>query len=112
IPLTLRHLLPTTLTRLSPFFLLLLRRPPRSTLFPYTTLFRSHESVARPPPSWIFRPLLSAAARRSIVLPIPASPTTATGKTMLRSEEHTFELQSRGHLVCRLLLEKKKTKNN
>src|SRR6266699_5495819 len=68
------------------FFFLMIRRPPRSTLFPYTTLFRSR---ARSPP----RP--SAAA--------PASPPGGP-----RSEEHTSELQSRPHLVCRLLLEKKK----
>src|SRR5215813_15099404 len=68
------------------FFFLMIRRPPRSTLFPYTTLFRSpeapgcsfsHSSVASENASW-------------------------------RSEEHTSELQSRPHLVCRLLLEKKK----
>src|SRR5712671_7785199 len=70
------------------FFFLMIRRPPRSTLFPYTTLFRS-ESATRSPPcgleSWIAR-----------------GP---------RSEEHTSELQSPDHLVCRLLLEKKKNKN-
>src|SRR5690625_7561691 len=69
-------------------FYLLLRPPPCPTLFPYTTLFRS-------PP----RP----APRRSAGVRCPqSSPTTS------RSEEHTSELQSRGHLVCRLLLEKKK----
>src|SRR6266508_2801744 len=71
------------------FFFLMIRRPPRSTLFPYTTLFRSesgHQS----------RQYDCARACRS-----------AHGRT--RSEEHTSELQSRGHLVCRLLLEKKKT---
>src|SRR5205809_5813053 len=76
------------------FFFLMIRRPPRSTLFPYTTLFRS----------------------------IPKSEPTETcvvetGKpnkvaSTTRSEEHTSELQSRLHLVCRLLLEKKKTKTN
>src|SRR6266508_6485358 len=69
------------------FFFLMIRRPPRSTLFPYTTLFRS----PRTPPG-----------ARS---PCGAPPDPG------RSEEHTSELQSRGHLVCRLLLEKKK-KNN
>src|SRR6266550_5521075 len=70
------------------FFFLMIRRPPRSTLFPYTTLFRSHTHPAR----------------RSGILPgiwIPVG---------MRSEEHTSELQSRLHLVCRLLLEKKKRK--
>src|SRR5215216_7381887 len=81
------------------FFFLMIRRPPRSTLFPYTTLFRSRppcRTVARWPSS---RPRLSNSASdacfsRSTVWP--------------RSEEHTSELQSPDHLVCRLLLEKKK----
>src|SRR5215475_15602663 len=68
------------------FFFLMIRRPPRSTLFPYTTLFRS------PPPSWRLDVPLPKAWRRR------------------RSEEHTSELQSRENLVCRLLLEKKKNK--
>src|SRR2546429_7002964 len=71
------------------FFFLMIRRPPRSTLFPYTTLFRSPWSARANqdfPPSVPSRDLLSR-----------------------RSEEHTSELQSRLHLVCRLLLEKKKT---
>src|SRR2546429_6599606 len=67
------------------FFFLMIRRPPRSTLFPYTTLFRS------PLPS-----------RCPATRPIPGTPCSP------RSEEHTSELQSRLHLVCRLLLEKKK----
>src|SRR5690625_5826649 len=79
----------------------MLRRPPRSTLFPYTTLFRSN-----------FRP-------KAV---LPQRPPTASAAALLkretgwwqnlptRSEEHTSELQSRGHLVCRLLLEKKKQK--
>src|SRR5690349_24871358 len=80
-----------------PFFFLMIRRPPRSTLFPYTTLFRSQDAV------------------RAVG--------TATGRTQAadellgrfaeqaaRSEEHTSELQSRRDLVCRLLLEKKKKK--
>src|SRR6266498_4000853 len=70
------------------FFFLMIRRPPRSTLFPYTTLFRSQD--ARRPA----RVRLGLAHDRS--------------KRILRSEEHTSELQSRPHLVCRLLLEKKK----
>src|SRR2546429_7158116 len=72
----------------------MIRRPPRSTLFPYTTLFRSvrHPSWSRPQGS---RPAPVRTARRS----------RCAGH---RSEEHTSELQSRLHLVCRLLLEKKK----
>src|SRR5271166_6987344 len=71
------------------FFFLMIRRPPRSTLFPYTTLFRSSPSgpARRGSRSWSSKPSRSR-----------------------RSEEHTSELQSRGHLVCRLLLEKKKKK--
>src|SRR5947208_4867536 len=80
----------------------MIRRPPRSTLFPYTTLFRS------PPGS---RPSTGAAARprASFGRPPPAGsfPSRRAGP---RSEEHTSELQSPDHLVCRLLLEKKKNK--
>src|SRR5436309_11869492 len=85
------------------FFFLMLRRPPRSTLFPYTTLFRSHvviTSVDRDDlpngGAEIFAAAIAEIRRRR--------PGTA------RSEEHTSELQSRENLVCRLLLEKKKTK--
>src|SRR6202045_4977293 len=74
------------------FFFLMIRRPPRSTLFPYTTLFRS----------------ILAAAR----LRISGGPLRPPGGVGGRSEEHTSELQSRGHLVCRLLLEKKKKIKN
>src|SRR5438309_5529373 len=74
------------------FFFLMIRRPPRSTLFPYTTLFRSG------PNSFGQRRL-----RRSYVC--------RRRLREVRSEEHTSELQSQFHLVCRLLLEKKKTKN-
>src|SRR2546429_2569630 len=74
----------------------MIRRPPRSTLFPYTTLFRSSSTWTR--------------------APRPTSPTAAGWRghcatrqqSVMRSEEHTSELQSRLHLVCRLLLEKKK----
>src|SRR6266550_5701375 len=75
------------------FFFLMIRRPPRSTLFPYTTLFRSLASRVRAP---LEIPRRASSRRRT-----PNSP---------RSEEHTSELQSRLHLVCRLLLEKKKKK--
>src|SRR2546429_1422695 len=76
----------------------MIRRPPRSTLFPYTTLFRSLTNLS------------FAMARRggdSRTVRDPLWETTSTS-TRRRSEEHTSELQSRLHLVCRLLLEKKK----
>src|SRR5690554_7405686 len=76
----------------------MIRRPPRSTLFPYTTLFRSQSRIIH-------------LHRYSQKLPIgPLSPRGALAGYSVRSEEHTSELQSRPHLVCRLLLEKKKTK--
>src|SRR5437870_10699686 len=77
------------------FFFLMIRRPPRSTLFPYTTLFRSPLKESRH----------ETYGNDRGVGPAPR-PGTRRGA---RSEEHTSELQSRGHLVCRLLLEKKKT---
>src|SRR2546422_7016879 len=76
----------------------MIRRPPRSTLFPYTTLFRSRPFTVR------VRGLQSS--RSSTVCDGPAS--DAVSVCPSRSEEHTSELQSRLHLVCRLLLEKKK----
>src|SRR2546425_9473136 len=77
------------------FFFLMIRRPPRSTLFPYTTLFRSDMA------EWLFDLLAEAAC--SVVM---------EGETdEKRSEEHTSELQSLAYLVCRLLLEKKKKVN-
>src|SRR2546422_4291459 len=89
------------------FFFLMIRRPPRSTLFPYTTLFRSRRCA---------RPLFpagrrgAAAARIQRRRRLPARP--GAGGDRVRSEEHTSELQSRLHLVCRLLLEKKKKQQN
>src|SRR5260370_22005086 len=77
----------------SPFFFLMIRRPPRSTLFPYTTLFRSPRSYS----GW---PTVSAISPTPCTWPVMRSPG--------RSEEHTSELQSHLNLVCRLLLEKKK----
>src|SRR2546422_1632589 len=79
----------------------MIRRPPRSTLFPYTTLFRSIIDAAK------------KLGKRVIVDPKSANFAIYRGATLLtpnrkRSEEHTSELQSRLHLVCRLLLEKKK----
>src|SRR5258708_34968512 len=76
----------------SSFFFLMIRRPPRSTLFPYTTLFRSVRLPAR---------LSRLGISRHCYPQRRAGP-------VLRSEEHTSELQSPDHLVCRLLLEKKK----
>src|SRR5438874_3212365 len=81
------------------FFFLMIRRPPRSTLFPYTTLFRSNEISATKPGIRHFRIVRRDCGQQ--VLPGRDEP----GK---RSEEHTSELQSRRDLVCRLLLEKKK----
>src|SRR2546429_4130843 len=82
------------------FFFLMIRRPPRSTLFPYTTLFRSG-----------FLKCISLMSHASLKY-IKPSYTPTLGKCCQgppeRSEEHTSELQSRLHLVCRLLLEKKK----
>src|SRR2546429_3733012 len=76
----------------------MIRRPPRSTLFPYTTLFRSHCIPDCP------------SRRRLISQGVAKNRKAASGKDLRngRSEEHTSELQSRLHLVCRLLLEKKK----
>src|SRR5258707_6001754 len=78
----------------------MIRRPPRSTLFPYTTLFRSSRSLAR---SARHSSLETRTARGR--LPVRRTPYFA--KIAKRSEEHTSELQSRQYLVCRLLLEKK-----
>src|SRR5437868_10710808 len=76
----------------------MIRRPPRSTLFPYTTLFRSHTASTRPSPTTHFgKSLMNAAGTE-----------TPANRRPMRSEEHTSELQSRFDLVCRLLLEKKK----
>src|SRR2546429_1926416 len=99
------------------FFFLMIRRPPRSTLFPYTTLFRSVPDFERAPE----RPALSDAsslryhgAKRVLEPEAIAGtlPDLHVGEQPERSEEHTSELQSRLHLVCRLLLEKKKNQIN
>src|SRR5947209_16709934 len=93
------------------FFFLVIRRPPRSTLFPYTTLFRSCNSATAACAACIAVPNGEAPAgsssfsRRRVAAPISSSRPAKE----LRSEEHTSELQSRQYLVCRLLLEKKKT---
>src|SRR5436305_2935394 len=82
----------------------MIRRPPRSTLFPYTTLFRSDRErrVAVDPEGPAFLAGESPVGHQRV---------RAHVRRLLRSEEHTSELQSRPHLVCRLLLEKKKTLN-
>src|SRR5436190_7417321 len=80
----------------------MIRRPPRSTLFPYTTLFRSSAMTL---PIW--RSRFGQPSRRR---PIPAANESSTVEWQMRSEEHTSELQSHSDLVCRLLLEKKKKK--
>src|SRR5258708_25226571 len=79
----------------------MIRRPPRSTLFPYTTLFRSYAVLCRAKV-----PVPGTGPDRGIAADIPDRLAFA-GRSCLRSEEHTSELQSPDHLVCRLLLEKK-----
>src|SRR5687767_15610659 len=81
----------------------MLRRPPRSTLFPYTTLFRSHEWAG------LDRRLLRLGLPRSRNEDGDEARSIAGPLHLRRSEEHTSELQSLAYLVCRLLLEKKKT---
>src|SRR2546422_8176451 len=83
----------------------MIRRPPRSTLFPYTTLFRSRLQPAHPEPANHPRQL---EAPRSQVRRGSRPLVRRADRRAERSEEHTSELQSRLHLVCRLLLEKKK----
>src|SRR5690242_21222086 len=91
----------------------MIRRPPRSTLFPYTTLFRS---IARIPFSGsaptMFRIRKSPEARVSFIGSITIPKNKELRRSCWRSEEHTSELQSHVNLVCRLLLEKKKKKKN
>src|SRR3712207_7542820 len=94
------------------FFFLMIRRPPRSTLFPYTTLFRSHSRQ-------YFATVTSSVSPFICIAPSPTSATHGRpgcanfaaiaygiAAPIVRSEEHTSELQSRQYLVCRLLLEK------
>src|SRR5687767_15439101 len=85
------------------FFFLMIRRPPRSTLFPYTTLFRSESGMRNWPRT---SPFLSVTVSTMIAGLSIGSRMAAR----VRSEEHTSELQSLAYLVCRLLLEKKKKK--
>src|SRR5438552_16451728 len=91
------------------FFFLMIRRPPRSTLFPYTTLFRSREVNRLEPVSHDAQPMRTGGDRHAGLGRVADQDTVHVdliGNT--RSEEHTSELQSPDHLVCRLLLEKKK----
>src|SRR5947209_9325466 len=95
------------------FFFLILRRPPRSTLFPYTTLFRSLDvEVERAVVSAVGRGLVERhdVGKRHAPKVVEAYDYIAQDRRQIarRSEEHTSELQSRQYLVCRLLLEKKK----
>src|SRR5258708_16702873 len=94
----------------------MIRRPPRSTLFPYTTLFRSRSEsrhgTAQNPKRWneVRRPEIPRRMLGRIACqPIGTRRGISGLRTSFRSEEHTSELQSPDHLVCRLLLEKKKT---
>src|SRR2546429_7142054 len=82
----------------------MIRRPPRSTLFPYTTLFRSLVGDLGKPPLDLIDPGPTRGGEVQMIARMARKPTNHLG----RSEEHTSELQSRLHLVCRLLLEKKK----
>src|SRR3712207_7323430 len=94
----------------------MIRRPPRSTLFPYTTLFRSCFQATLAALPCLFTPkrrFTEAHSSRisSAAFPCGLSSVTPCPVTAARSEEHTSELQSRQYLVCRLLLEKKKNKS-
>src|SRR3712207_8010711 len=98
------------------FFFLMIRRPPRSTLFPYTTLFRSSTSATRRPTTSTPRRSTASRTWHPACRPPSAWPAASCRPTRggtrscrpARSEEHTSELQSRQYLVCRLLLEKNK----
>src|SRR5258708_23751545 len=92
----------------------MIRRPPRSTLFPYTTLFRSIDLTTSVwPCRMVSTFLLLTSHKRTVRSKLPLARVLPSGlkATDLRSEEHTSELQSPDHLVCRLLLEKKKKTN-
>src|SRR3712207_8413963 len=101
------------------FFFLMIRRPPRSTLFPYTTLFRSTNATGFPGWKHItagadghkdFSEVIALAKQCEAPTEIEQGEIVGGfGHAQVRSEEHTSELQSRQYLVCRLLLEKKKT---
>src|SRR2546427_7309278 len=93
----------------------MIRRPPRSTLFPYTTLFRS-PGLCRTHPTSATSGKRSTACVQSVATVLPQNGArmeqSPQGTLQPRSEEHTSELQSQSNLVCRLLLEKKKTQDN
>src|SRR5688572_32073615 len=84
----------------------MIRRPPRSTLFPYTTLFRS-EDIAAPMIGTGARPRVAVLREQGVNSQVEMA--AAFDRAGFRSEEHTSELQSQSNLVCRLLLEKKKS---
>src|SRR2546428_3602653 len=86
----------------------MIRRPPRSTLFPYTTLFRSLGDPPQTPPLLGLRGRLGLPGGRRLGLVVALEALHLLDELTDRSEEHTSELQSRSDLVCRLLLEKKK----
>src|SRR5258708_29047507 len=95
----------------------MIRRPPRSTLFPYTTLFRSLDPATEEPLAEVadgtVDDALDAVGAAHAALPAwAATPPRQRAEILRRSEEHTSELQSPDHLVCRLLLEKKKKRND
>src|SRR2546422_1384256 len=89
----------------------MIRRPPRSTLFPYTTLFRSRQEITALDTQAAIGQCLEL-AEKTRYSRFPLCERGDLDKTLGRSEEHTSELQSRLHLVCRLLLEKKKKNNS
>src|SRR5688572_30897191 len=93
----------------------MLRRPPRSTLFPYTTLFRSPRHNSDPPRQPFQNMKRPVGSRHAKTAPSPGNKIARPRSAyffVFRSEEHTSELQSQSNLVCRLLLEKKKNKNS
>src|SRR2546427_5237937 len=90
----------------------MIRRPPRSTLFPYTTLFRSACRLGQPLPGRGWRYTRCSAASTVPLQTTRRDKTVRSRDVRRRSEEHTSELQSQSNLVCRLLLEKKKKNNS
>src|SRR2546427_7110342 len=102
---------------MNPIFFLMIRRPPRSTLFPYTTLFRSQPGVVARKEGDAAAAIAAATVKLDAVYQAPflahttMEPINCTVHVRPRSEEHTSELQSQSNLVCRLLLEKKKKCN-
>src|SRR5699024_12217454 len=112
------YILPCS-SRLLSIFTSMIPRPPRSTLSPYTTLFRSKQEEAKRKQRKTERrqaskhqPSKMVKPKHSVAKPPTTARSTASPTTSKRSEEHTSELQSRFDLVCRLLLEKKNNNNN